>query len=151
MKDLYSYVKIDRNDFTRLRDLFPNDLHSRLEQFIHREIDIYAIEYNGAFVGRLITNYINQRLPNETIPNRRVCLSHFILFKEHRNKGLGTQLLNFAMRDLLSQGFTEFTVGVEDRNAIAKHIYFKLGFTEWIGHGTDPCEYDLYLRRWLAM
>ena len=37
-----------------------------------------------------------------------------------------------AIDYLIERGYTEFTIGVENNNEIAKHIYFKNGFTEEI-------------------
>ena len=52
--------------------------------------------------------------------------------------------------DLEKKGITEFTIGVEDDNEVAKYIYFKYGFTEEIDHGEgdefDPTDYTLYMK-----
>lgn len=140
-----SCKKASANNIGELSDLFPNDLESRIQQVKDGIIDIYYVEHNGCPVGRLIANYDNQHLNNETIPGVRVCLSHFILFKDYRNKRLGGKLLAFALHDLRARGYKEFTVGVEEKNHIAKHLYGKNGFTEIINHGSDPCEYNLFL------
>ena len=141
------FFKADKETFCLLEELFPNDYNDRFRQFMDSSIDIYVITYLGRPIGRLVANYSNQHLDNETIPNVRVCLSHFILFRDYRKQGFGSRLLDYALNDLSSHGYTEFTVGVEDANTIAKHMYFKRGFAEKIGHGNDPCEYDLYLKR----
>lgn len=95
-----SCKKASANNIGELSDLFPKDLESRIQQVKEGIIDIYYVEHNGCPVGRLIANYYNQHLNNETIPGVRVCLSHFILFKDYRNKGLGGKLLVFALHDL---------------------------------------------------
>lgn len=70
--------------------------------------------------------------------------------KEYRGKGLGQKLLDYVLKVMEARGYTEFTIGVEDDNEIAKHIYFKYGFVEPIDHGDgdefDPSEYTLYLK-----
>ena len=141
------FFKADTDNFGSLAELFQSDLNERYRQISDRSIDIYAAACAGKPIGRLIANYSNQHLENETLPNVRACISHFILFKEYRNRGIGSRLLKFALNDLRSHGYSEFTVGVEDENRIAKHIYFENGFAEKIGHGSTPCEYDLYLKR----
>lgn len=59
-------------------------------------------------------------------------------------------MVEYTLNDLEKHGYTAFTIGVEDDNEIAKHIYFKMGFNEAIdkGYGNefDPCEYTLYLK-----
>ena len=141
------FFRASAEDLGALEGLFPRDYHDRVRQVLDRTIDVYAVEYAGLPVGRLVANYENQHLDSETAPNVRACLSHFILLKEYRNRGLGSGLMRFALDDLRERGYREFTVGVEDGNAAAKHIYFAFGFTEKIDHGSDPCEYDLYLKR----
>ena len=75
----------------------------------------------------------------------------FRLDKKFQGKGLGQKLIKYAITDLESKGYTEFTIGVEDDNEIAKHIYFKLGFNEEIDKGRgdefDPTDYTLYLKK----
>ena len=87
----------------------------------------------------------------ETIPNQRVYFEAFRLNKEFRGKGLGQKLIKYVLKELENRGYTEFTIGVEDDNEIAKHIYFKFGFTKKIDKGSgdefDPTDYTLYLRK----
>lgn len=158
MKDEYCIKKITPDEFDKLKPLFGDSEEKwlkyrtgRLEQFEKSDIDVYVIEHNGAFIGEVSANYSCHSLPDEAIPNIRAYFEAFRLEKEYQGRGLGQRLMNYALDDLKSRGYTEFTIGVEDDNEIAKHIYFKLGFTEEInrGHGNefDPCEYRLYLKR----
>ena len=149
--------KIKKDEFEKLKRLFPDNedkwqkyQKKRLQQFDNKEIDIFVIEDNNKFIGEITINYINHDLKTETIPNKRVYLEAFRIEKNFQGKGLGQKLINYAIYILNKNGYTEFTIGVEDDNKIAKHIYFKLGFTKEIdkGHGNefDPCEYTLYLK-----
>lgn len=147
MEDNAHCFKADKDSFSMLKELFPGDYNNRFQQYQNREVDIYAVMNGGKVVGRMVVNYINQHLNNETYPGIRVCISHFILLREYRNRGLGSFLLQYTLADLMAHGYSEFTVGVEDENTIAKHIYARYGFTEVINHGSVPCEYDLYLKR----
>lgn len=89
-------------------------------------------------------------LPDETIPNQRVYLETLRLSKEYQGKGLGQKLIKYILDDLENRGYCEFTIGVEDNNEIAKHIYFKYGFTNAIDkvHAEEYnlCDYTLYMR-----
>ena len=122
----------------------------RMKEFDNKEIDVYVIELNNIFIGELSINYISHDIISETIPNQRVYLQAFRLDKKYQRLGLGQRLIQFALSDLEQQGYTEFTIGVEDDNEIAKHIYFKFGFTEAIDRGYgdefDPSDYTLYMR-----
>lgn len=156
-EDLYTFRKIKPDEMINLRHLAPGSDESwnkyyemRQEQFKNKELDIYVIEINSKLIGEITVNYKNQDLETETIPNQRVYLQAFRLDKKYRGLGLGQQLILYVIDDLEKQGYKEFTIGVEDDNETAKHIYFKYGFTEEIdkGHGNefDPSEYTLYMR-----
>ena len=96
-----NYLKVNVDNFYKLKELFPNDFENRFEQFSNRQIDIFAIETDEKFIGRMVVNYSNHLLDTETIPYKRVCFSHFILFKDYRNKGYGSKLLELALEDLI--------------------------------------------------
>lgn len=90
----------------------------------------------------------------EAVPGKRAYLFAYRIKKGHHNKGLGTFLLRRVLCELEAQGYEEFTIGVEDDNESAKHIYHKLGFREVIGRrvgqddeDSEPYEYNLLLRR----
>lgn len=122
----------------------------RLQQFEKQEIDVFVIEDNQDIIGELTVNYKSHQLETETIPNKRVYLEAFRVDKKYQGRGLGQKLINYCIDYLTNIGYTEFTIGVEDDNEIAKHIYFKLGFTNAIdkGYGDefDQSEYTLYLK-----
>ena len=156
--DTYNYRKINPDELYKLEDLFPGDRYLwlefydiRMKDFENHETDTYVIEYRSRFIGEVSVNYVCHDLPTEAIPNQRVYLEAFRLEKEYQGKGLGQKLIQFVLTDLENKGYTEFTIGVEDDNEVAKHIYFKYGFTTEIdkGHGDkfDPTEYTLYLRK----
>ena len=162
MDKKYVIRKISSSEFDKLKGLFNVQTSEdekiwekyrkiRLQQFDEKDADIYVIEYEGSFIGELSVYYSSHTLETEAIPGRRVYLSTYRLEKEYRKKGLGQRLLKFVLDDLEKQGFSEFTIGVEEDNDIAKHIYFKFGFTEAIDKGKgdefDPSDYTLYLRK----
>ena len=158
MKTQFIYKKITSNEFSKLKPLFPDTEEKwqkyrdqRLKQFEEKDIDVYVIENDGEFIGEVTAIYSNHTLPAETIPNVRAYFEAFRVSEEHQNKGLGQGLMAYAIDDLKKRGYSEFTIGVEEDNEVAKHIYFKLGFTEIVGYGHgnefDPCYYTLYLKR----
>lgn len=152
------FRKIFKEEFDKLKSLFPDNDElwkeyrtKRLAQFDRHETDIFVIENNDEFIGEITVNYVNHNLSTETIPDVRVYLEAFRLKEEYQNQGLGQKLVQFAIDSLQIEGYTEFTIGVEENNDVAKHIYFKYGFTEAIDHGHgdkfDDSAYTLYLRR----
>lgn len=86
------------------------------------------------------------------IPGKRAYFFAFRVHESVQGKGLGQKLMDYVIDDLKEQGYTEFTVGVEDDNDRAKYMYSKYGFTEKIARMSesfqgDSYEYDLLLRR----
>jgi inorganic pyrophosphatase len=149
--------KIKIEGFEKLKKLFPDNEEmwikykkKRLEQFEKQEIDVFVIENNEDIIGEVTVNYKSHQLETETLPNKRVYFEAFRVEKKYQGQGLGQKLINYCINYLTNRGYTEFTIGVEDDNEIAKHIYSKLGFNCAIdkGHGDefDPCEYTLYLK-----
>ena len=146
----FKIIKI--KEFEKLRKLFPNNeemwvkyKNNRLQQLKKQEIDVFIMEDNKEFIGEITVNYKSHQLETETITNKRVYLD-----KKYQGQGLGQKLINYCIDYLTNIGYTQFTIGVEDDNGIAKHIYSKLGFTYAIdkkyGDEFDPCEYTLYLK-----
>ena len=150
--------KILKEEIIKLKELFPGNeelwikyKNQRLKEFENNEIDVYALEENEKFIGEITVNYISHDLETETIPNIRVYFEAYRIDKKYQGKGLGQKLIEYVINDLKEIGYTEFTIGVEEDNEKAKHIYFKYGFTEAIDYGKgdefDPTEYTLYLKK----
>lgn len=153
-----NFRKITADEFDGLRPLFPDSEEMwrkyramRQGEFSRGEIGVYVLEENGAFLGELTVHYTSGDLPTEAIPGRRVYLQAFRVAENCQGRGLGQELLRFALEELEGRGYTEFTIGVEEDNERAKHVYFKFGFTQAIDRGygdeLDPSDYTLYLRK----
>lgn len=158
MEQHIKFRMISEDGFGSLKKLFPGDEKAWekyraqcISRLAAHEMDIYAMETEAGVIGELTVNYISHELQSETIPSRRVYLAAFRLEKDCQGKGLGQKLFVHVLKSMEAKGYTEFTIGVEDDNEIAKHIYFKYGFVEPIDHGDgdefDPTEYTLYLRK----
>ena len=151
------YRKINIEEFDKLKRLFPSDGNwekykkQQLERFLKKELDIFVIENDDKFIGEITVNYVSHELQSEAILNQRVYLEAFRVDKEFQGNGLGQKLIQYVINDLIKVGYYEFSIGVEENNEIAKHIYFKLGFVEEIDKGNgnefDPSEYILYLKK----
>ena len=79
-------------------------------------------------------------------------LWRFMIDERYQNKGYGTRLLRAVLADLHEEGYSEFTIGAEDDNEKALHIYHSMGFNELLlrrreEYQGDVYEYNLYLKR----
>lgn len=144
------------NNFDKLKELYPCDdfieyKEKRIKQISNRELDIFVIEYDNKYIGEMTATYINGDLDNETIPNVRIYFQALRVLDEFQNKGLAQKLVEYVIDYYEKLGYTEFTIGVEEDNYNAKHIYQKFGFTDIIGKGIEydnnNNEYTLYLRK----
>jgi len=144
---------------TRLFDY--NDVNAMLSSNRRRmesgEMEIFVLFADGILTGELHVIFDNND-PSEatgaqdTIPGVRAYLCAFRIHKDVQGRGLGQMLLESVLTELHRRGYCEFTIGVEDDNLRARHIYEKHGFTEVIARCTetyqgDSYEYDLLLRR----
>ncbi len=114
-------------------------------------IDIFALFDDDKIIGELRVKYINDdnRFAEK---GKRAYLYAFRIHKNYQGKGFGNFLLENVLERLTENGYSEFTVGVEDDNARARYMYEKDGFKEPIArikesYQGDSYEYDLLLRR----
>ena len=100
----------------------------------NRLVFIYKI--NGEFIGEGALVF-DTGDPDYTVESRRVYVSRMIVKKEFRNRGIGSEILNFLVDKAKGMGYSEMTIGVDKDNVNALHLYRKFGFTEVIFDGAD--------------
>ena len=114
-------------------------------------IDIFVLYENDVLVGELHVMYESND-ENYAVRGRRAYMFAFRVREDFQNKGYGTYLLKNVLAILKENGYREFTVGVEDDNFRANHMYQALGFNELLlrkqeEYQGDVYEYNLYLKR----
>lgn len=112
---------------------------------------IYLLFTGETLIGELHVTWRSDD-PLAAIDGQRAYLSAFRIREEWQGRGLGQYLLRGVISAIEGRGYREITIGVEDDNALAKHIYAKFGFTEFVerrreSYQGDSYEYDLLLRR----
>lgn len=116
-------------------------------------IDIFVMFDNDRPIGELHAAYESD--DERTVKEKRAYLFAYRIHEDYQGHGYGKQLLQNVIDTLYKKGYTEFTIGVEDDNARAKHIYDSFGFIELFApkheeYQGDGYEYGLYLRRSLC-
>lgn len=111
---------------------------------------IYLLLEDEDLIGELHVTWRSDD-PVATGPGRAY-LSAFRIREERQGSGLGQHLLQSVMAEAAQRGFPELTIGVEDDNHRALHIYRKLGFTHFLerrreSYQGDEYEYSLYLKQ----
>lgn len=114
-------------------------------------IDIFGLFDGDKIIGELRAKYISDD-NRFAIKDKRAYLYAFRIHKEYQGKGLGNFLLENVLNILQENGYSEYTVGVEDDNLKARYMYEKHWFTEPIArikesYQGDSYEYDLLLKR----
>lgn len=148
--------KLDIQNLYVLTELFHyNDVEQMIlecTQNIQKGvIDIFVLYDEDVLVGELHVMYESAD-ENYAIRGSRAYLFAFRVRETFQNKGYGTYLLKEVLSLLEKNGYYEFTVGVEDDNSRAIHMYQTLGFTEFLlrkqeEYQGDVYEYNLYLKR----
>lgn len=114
-------------------------------------IDIFVLYKNDVLIGELHVMYESND-ENYAVRGRRAYMFAFRVREDFQNKGYGTYFLKNVLAILNEIGYREFTVGVEDDNFRAFHMYQALGFNELLlrkqeEYQGDAYEYNLYLKR----
>ena len=148
--------KLDLQHLNILTELFDyNDVEQMIfectQDIQNGIIDIYVLYDNNVLIGELHVMYESENI-NYAIRGKRAYMFAFRIREDYQNKGYGTYFLKAVLSLLKEKGYCEFTVGVEDDNFRAKHIYQALGFTEILlrkkeEYQGDVYEYNLYLKR----
>lgn len=103
---------------------FPHTEEFR-EQIINKKRIVYIYKIGNEFIGE--GNIVFEK-GEYTIPGKRIYLSHLIVKREYRNKGIGSEILKFIIKLYKQYGYSEITLGVDCKNSSAIHIYEKYGF-----------------------
>ena len=139
LTELFEY-----NDVSRMVSECTQDIQNGM-------IDIFVLYDKDTLIGELRVKYESDN-ENYALRGKRAYLYAFRIAEDFQNKGYGTYLLKTVLATLRENGYCEFTVGVEDENLRALHMYQALGFNELIlrkqeEYQGDVYEYNLYLMR----
>lgn len=145
--------KLAVNDLCILAELFEyNNVEQMISECTHDIqngiIDIFVLYDRAVLVGELRVMYESDD-ENFAIRDRRAYMFAFRIREGFQNKGYGTYLLKTVLDALKEKGYCEFTVGVEDDNLRAIHMYQALGFNKFLlrkqeEYQGDAYEYNLY-------
>lgn len=112
---------------------------------------IYLLFESEELIGELHVTWHSDD-PLAAVQGKRAYLSAFRIREDRQGLGFGQFLLRGVIAAIEERGYHEITIGVEDDNLRAKHLYTKFGFTEFVARRSesyqgDCYEYDLLLRR----
>lgn len=137
LTELYNY-----NDFDEMISKCTDEIQNNI-------IDIFVLSNDAELIGELHARYQSDD-DNFAVRGRRAYLFAFRVHKNYQGKGYGKYLIKEVIEILKEKGYSEFTIGIEDDNLIAHHIYHSLGFDKLLlrkkeEYQGDSYEYNLYL------
>lgn len=97
---------------------------------------VFVYKINGEFIGEGAL-VLDTGDSDYTVPGKRIYVSRMIVKKEYRNRGIGSEILEFLIKKAKDMGYSEMTIGVDKDNVNALHLYKKYGFTEVLFDGAD--------------
>ncbi|MDR0915948.1 MAG: GNAT family N-acetyltransferase [Oscillospiraceae bacterium] len=145
-------IRLSPADYRKCADIWDMDRHPAQAQKWYDEIVsgnrvVFVYTENGAFLGECALVF-DTGDPDYTIAGQRIYLSRMIVAREHRNRGIGGILLDYALDQARISGFIEVSLGVDKVNAAAHRLYAKNGFDTVIFDGADEQgEYVKMLKR----
>ncbi|MBR5233568.1 MAG: GNAT family N-acetyltransferase [Clostridia bacterium] len=106
------------------------------QEIVSEDRLVFVYKINGEFIGEGAL-VLDAGDADYTIPDKRVYVSRIIVKKEYRNRGIGSEILEYLIKKAKEMGFSEMTIGVDKDNINALHLYRKFGFTEVLFDGAD--------------
>ena len=128
----------------------PSFMEKRKEKIVNRIQDVYVLENEYNIIGEVTIVYQDDH-EGFTIKGQRVYMEALRIDKSMHDKGYGQYFIIAVNEKIKNEGYQEITIGVEDDNLNAKHIYNKLGFTEFVSreqmYKYAPKGYDVWMKR----
>ena len=147
--------KLNADEINKVSHLYdepenPLFMENRREKILAGIQDIYVLENENDIIGEVTIIY-NDTHEEFTIEGKRVYMEALRIEESSQGKGYGQYFINSVIENIRNQGYKEITIGVEDDNISAKHIYSKLGFTDYVrrepGDKYSPEGYDVWLKK----
>lgn len=136
----YVIEKLNLKDYPKCNNIW-NMADCELTENFYQEIKdnnrvVFIYKINNEFIGE-IAYVIDAHDSDYTISGRRIYLSRLIVKSTHRNQGIGSALIDYALEEVRNLGYIEATIGVDKDNYAALHLYKNKGFTNIIYDGKD--------------
>ena len=134
-------IKLNLENFRMCNNIWDMNKNAELAQRFYDEMlsgnrITYIYTINNEFIGQISLKY-DCNDTDYTIKNQRIYISFLVVKPEHRQKGIGEKLVNFACKLASDIGYKEISIGVDIDNYPAIKLYHKCGFDKIIYVGED--------------
>lgn len=147
----YRIIKLDPNNFKKCGNIWDMDQQADLAMQFYQELLIgnrvtYVFQVGDKYVGE-ISIVFNMNDSDYTIEKQRLYLSRLIVKHEYRRKGIGKELVDFAIKTAKRMGYSELSIGVDLDNYAALKLYFNAGFNSITYIGEDGRYVKLLMKK----
>lgn len=141
MDKAYTVTTLDPKDFALCGALWNLEKRAELAERFRREMEdgnrVTFLCRDGEAVCGEVSLVRSMDDPDYTLPGRRLYVSHLVVRRDLRRRGIGTALLDYAAGQAREMGASELTVGVDLDNYPALRLYWRAGFTRLLFVGED--------------
>lgn len=136
------------NELNILTELFTyNDVSEMItyntKKIENGEIDVFCLYFEERLIGELRAAYTHKD-SRFAIMGKKAYLYALRIHKDFRGNGYGKYLLDKVINNLYQKGYKEYTIGVEEDNKPALHLYSKFGFSELVATIDEEYQGDSY-------
>lgn len=137
----YSIIRLSPADHPKCSTIWNMECQPLLAAQFYRELlsgvrSTYIYQSGADFLGEISLVFATDD-PDYTIAGRRLYVSHLVVRKEARRKGIGRALVHFAIEQAAQMSYPELSIGVDLDNYPALKLYADAGFDRIISIGED--------------
>lgn len=137
----HAIISLSPADFPKCGAIWNMERQPKLaERFYHELVSgarvTYVCKDGEDFLGEISLVFETDD-PDYTVAGRRVYVSHLVVRKEERRKGIGRALVRFAVEQAARMSCRELSIGVDLDNYPALKLYTDAGFDRIISVGED--------------
>lgn len=141
MESAYTITRLDPADFYECGGIWDMERQPDLAERFHRELlcgdrITWVCRADRGCVGEVSLVFAMED-PDYTIPGRRAYVSHLVVKRTYRRRGIGRSLAAVAVGTAEAMGLTELSVGVDLDNYAALRLYTEAGFRDILSLGED--------------
>ena len=141
MEDGCVIVRLDPADFKKCGNIWNMARQPELAERFYREIlqgnrVTYVVQSDQEYIGE-ISLVFDMNDSDYTIRNQRAYISHLIVKREYRRRGIGKALAAFVIQAARAMGYSELSIGVDLDNYPALKLCVGAGFRHILSIGED--------------
>ena len=145
----YVITKLNPVDFQKCSNIWNQERQAELANQFYQQLlagnrITYIFQIKEDYIGE-ISLVFDTGDTDYTIDKQRIYVSHLLVKREYRRRGIGKTLVDFIVREAEKMGYSELSIGVDLDNYPALKLYFEAGFNRILYIGEDKNGYYVKL------